>query len=285
MLGLMKGTLLSLFALSGALFVCSPPARAANVNVDWDAFGFSTLSVTIIQGDTVTWRNLDHFLQDSFTLTVDGYFPITLDYLDATTPVPFPTVGTYSFTDGFEEGTINVNPPNAPPTVTITNPANNAVFSEPATFVVQADATDDTGVYYVEFYRESGSGPVPMDNDFDFPYASGLTNLAAGTHTITAVAYDINGAWDSDSITITVVVPPAIITLSNPRISGGTFLFDAAGFTTGKTHILEYSTNLSTWIPVTTNVATSGSSTFTNSSPSSRFYRVLELSNSEPPDV
>ncbi|MGH7975827.1 MAG: cupredoxin domain-containing protein [Limisphaerales bacterium] len=71
---------------------------------------------------------------------------------------------------------------------------------------------------------------------------------------------------------------PVSITLSSPRLAGGQFLFDATGLISGKTNVLEISTNLSGWTTIETNVATGDTATFTNSIVSgSQFYRVAQL--------
>lgn len=72
--------------------------------------------------------------------------------------------------------------------------------------------------------------------------------------------FDANTA----SITVSAPTPPPVITLENPRIASGKFLFDATGLTVGNTNTLEVSTNMVLWIPVSTNVAASSSMTFTN---------------------
>src|SRR6266581_2674239 len=77
----------------------------------------------------------------------------------------------------------------AAPTVSITAPANNAVFTPPANITVTAADTDGT-VTKVEFFDGAtlvGSGNVA-------PYSVTLANAAAGTHTLTARASDNNGA-------------------------------------------------------------------------------------------
>jgi plastocyanin len=80
----------------------------------------------------------------------------------------------------------------------------------------------------------------------------------------------------------TITVSPAVVTpvikLESPRMAGGQFLFEATGLTTGKTNVLLSSTNLTTWLPVSTNAAASGSITFSNATVLGRgCYRVVEL--------
>jgi|GEM_PF-2719761 len=80
----------------------------------------------------------------------------------------------------------------------------------------------------------------------------------------------------------TITVNPAVVTpginLESPRITGGEFLFEATGLTTGKTNVLLSSIDLTTWLPISTNTAASTSITVTNAvDPGQRFYRVVEL--------
>ncbi len=102
------------------------------------------------------------------------------------------------------EVTINVvvnNPGNQLPVVNITSPANNANFTAPANFTINATATDaDGSVSKVEFYR----GLTYLGNDLVTPYAFNVTNLAAGTYSIRVVAYDNNNATAEKTINVVV---------------------------------------------------------------------------------
>ena len=84
---------------------------------------------------------------------------------------------------------------------------------------------------------------------------------------------------DTGTGSITVILPtPPMILLAAPRLNGSQFLFDATGLTIGKTNVLQTSTNLTSWVTITTNVAATASLTFTNAtSPPRRFFRLIEL--------
>jgi plastocyanin len=84
---------------------------------------------------------------------------------------------------------------------------------------------------------------------------------------------------DSGTGTITVSLPaPTGIVLESARQEGSQFLFAATGLTAGKTNVLQASTNLTSWVAVTTNVANNPSLTFTNATTlPARFFRVVEL--------
>ena len=76
------------------------------------------------------------------------------------------------------------------PTISITFPANNASFTEPASITINANANDADGtVTNVKFYN--GSTYISMDDTS--PYTVDWTNVAAGNYTISAWATDNNG--------------------------------------------------------------------------------------------
>jgi hypothetical protein len=129
-------------------------------------------------------------------------------------------------------------------------------------------------LYDVEFFVDTNS----IGDVFTAPYTSTVTNLPAGTYTLTAIVTDYNYDQATNAITITVSAAPAIV-LSAPRFAGNQFLFDVAGLTVGKTNVVQYCTNLSagSWTATATNVATSGSRTVTNAPGGAAcFYRVFQ---------
>jgi glucose/arabinose dehydrogenase len=113
--------------------------------------------------------------------------------------------------EGASAGTLEVGytPPvssNAPPSVTITSPTNNATFSPPASVTIEADASDSDGtVAQVEFF----DGAALLGTDSGSPY-SVTVNLALGSHALTAVATDNLGA-SSTSAVVNVTVRNAPI--------------------------------------------------------------------------
>jgi hypothetical protein len=99
-------------------------------------------------------------------------------------------------------------PPNIPPTVNITFPPNGHNVEAPATFEVRADASDSDGqVVRVEFSNNA----TIFFTDTAFPWAATLSNLGAGSYTLTARAVDNrNGATTSDPVNVTVGPPNAL---------------------------------------------------------------------------
>ena len=82
------------------------------------------------------------------------------------------------------------------------------------------------------------------------------------------------------TISVVAANPPLSITLSGFKLLGGQFQFNIAGVSVGKTNFVQASTNLSNWISLRTNVATTNFSSFTDTQTpafSLRFYRVTQL--------
>jgi arylsulfatase A-like enzyme len=101
---------------------------------------------------------------------------------------------------------------NQAPTVALTAPVNNVNFNAPATVLIEATASDADGtISKVEFYN----GATLLSTDNNAPYSYSWTNVANGTYTISAKAYDNkNASTYSGSRTITVgtvIVPPSDI--------------------------------------------------------------------------
>lgn len=97
---------------------------------------------------------------------------------------------------------------NTLPVVGITAPANNAVITAPASFNLQANATDTDGnLSKVEFYQ----GTTLLGEDASPPYSWSLNNVTWGTYAYTAKAYDALGAViTSNTINVIVNQPPTI---------------------------------------------------------------------------
>lgn len=116
---------------------------------------------------------------------------------------------------------IATDEPNAPPSVSITSPANNAVFTAPASITINANATDSDGtISKVEFYQ----GTTLLNTDTVPPYSFAWNNVVAGTYSLTAKATDNNNAvTPSSPINITVnpgCTPPSGLIISEFRLRG-----------------------------------------------------------------
>ena len=162
------------------------------------------------------------------------------------------------------------------PTVTITNPVNNAVFAAPANVTIGATATVSSGsVTNVEFFGNSTSlGSVQAS-----PFNLTTGNLAAGNYALTAVATATGVSAGSPVVNITVVSPIAI-SVTAPIITNGQFSFDYTA-SPGLTYVVENSLNLVNWLPVATNIAAGNPVHFADSfiPGGSHYYRVGRMPN------
>src|ERR1700690_1174775 len=199
----MKKGLVTFFVFIGLFFSVAFQARAdATVYWDYD-YGFSPDTVVIGPGETVIWYNFDPYGFD-----VNVYFNGLSFFLPNGygQGVTFPSqAGTYGYhSDWGDYGAVIVN---LPPTVAITNPPNYAVFPAPATFTVRATASDSADDYVtgVQFFIGTNASPNFITNVLAAPYTASVTNLGAGTYTLSAVATDSRGAQATNSITISIV--------------------------------------------------------------------------------
>ena len=115
---------------------------------------------------------------------------------------------------------------NSLPMVALTQPANGATFSSPATVDFAATASDSDGtVAKVEFFN----GTTKLGQDTTAPYGFTWSGVAPGTYTLTARATDdLGGTTTSAAVTITVngnTPPSSLITF---RSSSGANGFSAS---------------------------------------------------------
>ncbi|MDQ3257034.1 MAG: Ig-like domain-containing protein, partial [Acidobacteriota bacterium] len=126
-----------------------------------------------------------------------------------------------------------VAPPNAPPTVQVTFPANGATYTVGQSTFIAADAADPDGeIQRVEFYAKSGSpisDPAFIGSDTTAPYQVPWTYPLAQGYIITASAFDNrNQMTTSAPINVTfnpfnpAPLPIARPELTNP-VDGATF--------------------------------------------------------------
>jgi Big-like domain-containing protein len=117
------------------------------------------------------------------------------------------------------------------PSVAITSPTNGASYPAGATIPVSATASDADGtITWVGFYVDS----VLQSYVTSSPYSTSLANVATGSHTLTAIAWDNTGTWTTSApITVTVGSsgtlsnqPPAV-SLTAPA-AGATFTAPAS---------------------------------------------------------
>ena len=120
-------------------------------------------------------------------------------------------------------------PANLPPTVSITDPANNSVFNAPADITISANAADsDDAVSRVDFY----TGATLLGTAAGTPYSVVWRNVSAGSYNITATATDSRGATSSASVAFRVNSPTVVTTVrvtpaNVSLLTGGTVQFVA----------------------------------------------------------
>ena len=127
---------------------------------------------------------------------------------------------------------------NQPPSVALTNPADGATFTAPATITVDATASDTDGtIAKVDFF----AGTTLIASDATSPYSVTWNNVPAGSYSLTAIATDNNGASISSAartVTVTGTGLPApwtaadIGTPSQPgstQYANGTFTVRSTG--------------------------------------------------------
>jgi plastocyanin len=166
---------------------------------------------------------------------------------------------------------------NAPPTVTLTDPTNGAIFAAPATVAIQASATDTDGtISQMQFLTNSAS----LLFDTAEPYEATAVNLPAGTYNLLAVATDNRNASATSSVaTISVVNPVDVVLSGVQRLSGTNFQFRYTA-NPGLRYVVECSPILTNWSSVATNRASGASESFTDAINTDRnFYRVRRLPN------
>jgi hypothetical protein len=143
---------------------------------------------------------------DGTVTKVDIYQGSTLLKSDSTVPYSVAwndvRAGTYQLTavardnDGATKTsstvTLTVNSgTNQAPSVSISSPASGSSFTAPANIPIQAAASDSDGrVTRVEFYR----GTTLIGSDSTSPYSVTWSSAPAGTYTLTAKAFDEDGA-------------------------------------------------------------------------------------------
>ncbi len=194
-------------------------AVAITVNAQPTAVITSPASGSVVQAPgsvTLTATAAD---TDGTITKVDFYQGATLVGTATSSPytvnVTGLAAGTYSFTavaTDNQNGTgtsaaVSVRV-NAAPGVSITSPANNAVFNAPASFTLTANAADGDGtVQRVDFYQ----GATLLGSATASPFNFAVSGLAAGSYSFTAVAVDNDNAQTtSGAISVTVNALPAV---------------------------------------------------------------------------
>jgi Bacterial Ig domain/PKD domain len=86
-----------------------------------------------------------------------------------------------------------------PPSVTLTSPAANSALGDRVRFT--ATASDDHGIARVEFWVDNAL--IATDSTAPYTVRRRVSGLSAGTHTVTARAFDTAGQAGSSAVTVT----------------------------------------------------------------------------------
>ena len=267
----------ALCGLAVAILSWSPPTRGASTNINIVNFAFQPNLVTINANDSVTWTwvGSPHSSTSDTGVWDSGIFSAGHTFTRA-----FTSAGSFPFhctVHPFMTGTITVQAVNVPPTVALTSPANGSVFAAPASFTLDAKASDSDGaVTNVQFLQ----GASVVENSITAPYQASVSNLPAGTYTFSATATDDGGSKTTDTITINVVTAGPV-NLSAPQfVPPASFQFSYSA-TVGLRYVVQRSPDLTQWTALSTNTAAAGSVFFTDQSAngSQGFYRVGLLPN------
>lgn len=259
------------------LFVIAPLwAKGATTNVNVVDYAYDPPAVTINVNDQVqwTWDGNYHSTTSSDSLWDSGVYNPPHTYA-----FQFTSTGTYSYycSIHYFYGSVTVQVPSVPPTVSITNPANNAVFSAPASFFLAATAAA-TGVSITNVQFLNGANS--LGNVTSSPYTLAVNNLAAGHYTFYAVATDSNGGQATNSIAVRVVAPAPITLSSAQFVPPSSFQFSYSA-NVGLNYLVQRSADLINWTPILTNEATINPMSFLdpNATANANFYRIELLPN------
>lgn len=164
---------------------------------------------------------------------------------------------------------------NAPPSITITAPADGSIFTSPASFSLTYNATDTDGISKMELYE--GSKLLSTDTNAPFT-AFNASNLKAGFHRYHLRAYDTRGASTlSSPLRIGIRPPQGVGALSGTTTKG----FELALATTNSgSYRVEYSTNMVNWTSLGSLESLSNAVYFSDTTVTNhprRFYRAVKL--------
>jgi plastocyanin len=196
-----------------------PSGLAATASVTVGDNFFFPANVTINANDSVQWSWSVNEVNPHSTTSRSS--PSLWDSGIGTAPFAFshtfPSVGVFPYWCSVHSfgmtGSVTVRSGNAPPSVAITAPANDATFIAPWTGTIQATASDpDDAVSSVQFFAGATSLGAVINPPVDLSLT--VNNLAAGNYILAAVATDSRGAsTTSAGVTIHVVNPSAVIGL------------------------------------------------------------------------
>jgi hypothetical protein len=193
--------------------------------------------------------------------------------------------GTYTLTaratdnDGLVTGTsalLAVVASNRPPYVALLSPQTNTTNVAPLHIGIVADARDvDGSIRQVDLL----AGTNLIASLTTTPYTFTWTNVPPGTYQLVARAVDNGGATNASAAVKVTILSPVPAQLAPVLLPDGRFALTAVG-PEGHALVVETSTDLIQWVPVSTNHIVNGTLQFEASeSPLTgwRFFRVVDL--------
>jgi plastocyanin len=268
--------LLLTIGLGGGFWPVAMEAATTSVSVGDNVFTPPSVSINV--NDTVQWTWVGANVHSSTANGTPALWDSGIVGNGSTFSHMFTNSGSFAYhcnVHAGQTGTVNVQAPNQPPRVGLTVPANNTTFSAPLTTTLQATNSDPDGsVVRVQFF--AGTNSLGTVTNPPATATLRVTNIAAGTYTLTAKATDNLGAvTTSAGITVHVATAAPIVLSSPQRILPSTFQFNYTT-TTNLKYVIERSMDLATFTPVATNTAAGSSATFqdTAAAGSLDYYRV-----------
>ena len=134
-----------------------------------------------------------------------------------------------------------------------------------------------------DFFATDATSTDSLGSAQASPFNITAGSLAAGNYSLIAVATAAGVSTTSSAVNVSVVSPVAISN-SVPVVAGGHFSFNYSA-NVGLTYVVQRSSDLINWPPVSTNVASNNPVHFTDSVPvnGSAFYRVARSPTLEAP--
>jgi plastocyanin len=246
----------------------------SSVSVQNDVFVPATSSIHA--GDSVVWHwDGDDHNVTSTSSPQDWKATATVSSTTFTFTNTFPSTGSFPYECTIHAsigmlGTINVTAAPTPPIVNITSPASGTLLEAPANVTLAATATDAGGtVTNVEFLV----GSTLLKKVATAPFTATTNGLPAGSYVLSAIATASNGLSATNTVSLQVFNPVSLS--SGAKLSLNQFQFTYTA-NIGVSYLVQRSTNLTTWVSMATNTATSSSASFSdsNATNSSAYYRV-----------
>lgn len=187
-------------------------AIGATQEVLIQGFAFVPSTLTINVGDTVNWTQKDAIQHTSTSDASPPDWNSGLLTLNQSYSFTFNAAGTFPYHciphALTMHGSVTVRAASVGPVVQMTEPADGMAFAVPANVTLTAMASNaDNTISVVEFFDGTNS----LGASTITPYTLTVTNMAAGTHVLTAKATDLQGASTvSEPVTIQVNDLPVV---------------------------------------------------------------------------